>query len=892
MKKNIFVILLVLISTFNPLPVQASVGGSISGGGTISAGGTFNVSIAVSTDLSAQVIQASIGYDTSKLTILSSSGNSNYSVFTPSTFSFLLDGPTTPQTGNFTIVNLTFQATSAFTAGTSTSITLNSIRVASNSDEQSGGSGSISVNIAQALSSDNTLSALAVDGTSVLSSDGKSVSKAITTDSSSVTITATKNNSNATITGIGSGLALEYGVNTKNVVVTAENGDKRTFSISITRNDTRDSDNTLSSLTVNGTSVPISNSMSINVDTATANVLATATKSTSKVTGAVTKTLEYGSNSFNIVVEAENTSKKTYTLTVIRNDNRSTDNTLSALTINGSSVLSNPIYSTNDASITVAASANDSKATVTGTGVKNLEYGLNTINVVVTAENTSTKTYALKVTRNDNRSTVNTLNSLSVDGKSVSGFSSSKTYYDLGSTDATSISISADKTDAKSTIAGTGTKTLAYGSNTFKVVVTAENSSTKTYTIVINKTDSRDTDSSLSSLTIEGVDFKFNSKELYYYAVVKNSVSSINIKATPTKTTSTVSGTGTKTLAVYDNTFDVVVTAQNGSKTTYSLKIMREDAKGFLGDVSDNNNLSSLTIEGYPIDFKADSLNYELNIPLEVTSLNVQAVAEDEKATVTVNYPEALKLGKNTISIEVLSESFDLKTYTITVIRGADIEALKQEEMATYIDELVAEDLILSISFEEAIDSKLLNTISDMGKPLKIIFTDPSLGNIANWSIDASAVSSISDLVFGMSYGSDFSKQLDELSNYAPKLVLNLDYSGPISSGVFLEANVSSEFVNGDIVTVYRFDPEKNRFYLVDKNVKVIDGWIQFEPLHASEFVISKAEFYTFPISYKILVSIALIQFIALIMVIIVILSSDYRNWFKNTMLKRSKKSA
>ncbi len=882
MKKYIALVLLLLISLLNPLPIQANVGGSISGGGTINSGASFSVSISVSTDLTAQAVQAYISYDSSKLTITGSSGNSNYNLTAGAT-SFLLDSPSTAQTGSFNVVNITFQATSSFTAGTSTSITLSRIEVSDGVSFQSGGSGSVTVNIAQALSSDNTLSALAVDGSNVLSS------LAYSTDNASATITATANHSGASISGTGT-KTLNYGANTFNVVVTAENGSTKTYSVSITRNDTRSTVNTLSALTVNGTNVL--SSLSTSTDSASVVVAATATDSKATIEGTGTKTLNYGSNSFNIVVTAENGSKKTYTLTITRNDTRSTDNTLSALTVNGTSVISSLAYSTDDASITIAASVNDAKASVSGTGTKSLAYGVNTFNIVVTAENSTTKTYSVKVTRNDNRSTVNTVSSLTVDGSSVEGFSNTKTYYDLGSTEATSITIAAERTDTKSSITGTGTKTLAYGTNTFKVVVTAENTDVKTYTIVIKKTDTRDTDSSLKDLSLEGVDLNFDAKELYYYAVVENGVSTIDISATPNQSSATVSGAGTKSLAIYENTFNIVVTAENQSKTTYSIKIMRKDAKGFLGDVSDNNNLSTLSIENYDLDFSNSLINYEISIPLEETSIVVNAVAEDAAATVTINYPESLKLGKNTITVDVLSESFELKTFTITVIRGANIEELGQEDMAKFIDELVAEDLILSISNGEVIDTTLLNKITEMGKKLKIIVNDPALGNIANWYINADSIQSLKDLVFGLGYGSDYSKQLDELSNFAPKLVLNLEYSGPIGSGVFLEADVSDQFVNGDIVTVYHFDPLKNRFSLIAKDVKVIDGWITFEPGHASEFVISKAEFYTFPISYKILFAIAVIQFLAMLMVVFVIFGTDYRKWFKKSMKQRKMKTS
>lgn len=54
-------------------------------------------------------------------------------------------------------------------------------------------------------------------------------------------------------------------------------------------------------------------------------------------------------------------------------------------------------------SITIGATAADSKATVSGTGAKNLNVGSNKFSVVVKAESGATKTYTVTVTRQGGR---------------------------------------------------------------------------------------------------------------------------------------------------------------------------------------------------------------------------------------------------------------------------------------------------------------------------------------------------------------------------------------------------------------------------------------------------------------------------------------------------------
>lgn len=84
----------------------------------------------------------------------------------------------------------------------------------------------------------------------------------------------------------------------------------------------------------------------------------------------------------------------------------------------------------------------------------------------------------------------------------------------------------------------------------------------------------------LKSLTISSgtltPSFSYSTKT--YSAVVASTVSSVKISATAVASTSTVSGTGTKSLNYGNNIFNVVVTAENGTKTTYKITINRKAA--------------------------------------------------------------------------------------------------------------------------------------------------------------------------------------------------------------------------------------------------------------------------------------------------------------------------
>lgn len=86
----------------------------------------------------------------------------------------------------------------------------------------------------------------------------------------------------------------------------------------------------------------------------------------------------------------------------------------------------------------------------------------------------------------------------------------------------------------------------------------------------------------LSALNVSGYNLTptFSKFTYEYNLIVKNSVSSVTVKATPLESAATVSGTGKKKLKVGSNTIKVNVTAKNGSVKTYVITVVRQDEEG------------------------------------------------------------------------------------------------------------------------------------------------------------------------------------------------------------------------------------------------------------------------------------------------------------------------
>ena len=276
-----------------------------------------------------------------------------------------------------------------------------------------------------------------------------------------------------------------------------------------------------------------------------------------------------------------------------------------------------------------------------------------------------TKTVSVKPPK----SGVNTLSSLKVNGSTVSGFSSSKTSYNLGNNSGNSISISATATDSKASISGTGTKSLKYGKNTFNVTVTAENGAKKTYSITVNKPDPRSKNNYLASLSVDKGTIEFDKNTTSYLIKLEHDVENINITAKAEDSKASVSGTGTKTLQDYINEFKITVTAENKTTKTYIVKVARKDELGNFGKLSTDNSVKSITITNHEFKFDKETKKYNILVDEEENELEFDVIPNDSTALVSVSGNTELKPGLNKAKVIVTAENGDINEYEFNLYK-------------------------------------------------------------------------------------------------------------------------------------------------------------------------------------------------------------------------------
>lgn len=180
-------------------------------------------------------------------------------------------------------------------------------------------------------------------------------------------------------------------------------------------------------------------------------------------------------------------------------------------------------------------------------------------------------------------------------------------------------------------------------------------------------------ENTLSALNITGQTLSpnFSSNTTSYSVTVDDKVTAITINATKKDNSATLTGTGKKTVNYGKNTYNITVTSESGTKKVYTIIVNKPDNR------NKNNNLKSLSIPGYDLDFDKNNLNYNLTVNTDVSSIDIKTEVEDNKAKLVSNYGSRqvkLNYGNNKIQVKVQAENAEVKTYTINVKRLTEDE--------------------------------------------------------------------------------------------------------------------------------------------------------------------------------------------------------------------------
>ena len=217
---------------------------------------------------------------------------------------------------------------------------------------------------------------------------------------------------------------------------------------------------------------------------------------------------------------------------------------------------------------------------------------------------------------------------------------------------------------------------------------TTANTSNGTTTTTTATQSKKSSNANLSNLGIKPNDFKgFKAAITSYDVTVPADVDSIEIYASLQDSKSSVTGTGKKELRYGENKFEVVVTAEDGTKKTYTLNIKREVYVENTENVQEKysgDGLASLNINDLELSPKFDTTVYEYTIKYigEETKLNIDVAATDPYYNIDITGNENLVEGENIINILVSDPDGNyVAVYQITVNKAlVDEEAIRKEE--------------------------------------------------------------------------------------------------------------------------------------------------------------------------------------------------------------------
>lgn len=252
-------------------------------------------------------------------------------------------------------------------------------------------------------------------------------------------------------------------------------------------------------------------------------------------------------------------------------------------------------------------------------------------------------------------------------------------------------------------------------------------------------------------------------------------------------------------------------------------------------NLSKNNNIKSLSVEDYEL-VKVDNNNYTLTVSNDVTSININAMAEDSKAKVSGTGVKELTVGENNIEVIITSESGSKNKITIKVTRK---DGYYLEDLDSVLKNEKLQDADIIIKTDSKITQEQLNQIKDSKKTLRFNYYDDNKKLIYSWTINGKEIKDNQEFTTSITFATENVKEIYKLSNYADGLYVNFKHTGDLPKGTKIKLYVGDKFENESIVNVYHYNNTEKTLDFIKDNLKVSDGYIEFDVEHCSEYFVT-----------------------------------------------------
>lgn len=242
-------------------------------------------------------------------------------------------------------------------------------------------------------------------------------------------------------------------------------------------------------------------------------------------------------------------------------------------------------------------------------------------------------------------------------------------------------------------------------------------------------------------------------------------------------------------------------------------------------NLSTNNKIGSLIVEGYEV-VKVDDNNYTLNVMKDIEKIKISATPQDTKATINGIGEKSLIIGENKFQIVVIAENGSANIINLIVTRK-DGNYLEDLEVLLNKNDLKNIDII--INADSKLTKEQLELIKKSKKIVNLNYYDESKKLIYSWSLNGDKIENTDELVTIITFPTK-DENIYKASNYADGIYLKFAHNKELPIGTKLKLFVGNKFDSESSVNVYYYDNSNNTLVIIKKDLKVINGYIEFEP--------------------------------------------------------------
>lgn len=277
-------------------------------------------------------------------------------------------------------------------------------------------------------------------------------------------------------------------------------------------------------------------------------------------------------------------------------------------------------------------------------------------------------------------------------------------------------------------------------------------------------------------------------------------------------------------------TVNVTVVPKSNTKT-----YIPSSSNNNTSNLSNNCELQNLSVEGHKIE-KKDVNNYKLTVSYGIESINIKATAKDKKTTITGTGTKKLNIGENNFEVILTAESGKKNIINLKVTRK---EGYYLNDIDSALEDITKSSINIIINSEDKVSTSLFNKIVKTKKEVNLNYYDSNKKNVYSWLISGKEAKDNSFLNTNLTEIKDQNNKMLKLSNYADGIFLRTKQSYDIPLGTKIKYYVGNKYDNNDKVNIYCYT--KGMLQLVKRNAKVENGYITFEAVNTSDYLLTKS---------------------------------------------------